>query len=272
MAARADRDQQSNRTADRAQSAGASGGGGRTSGGSAGRPGGVGTQRSVFTSQDGLSKGISVAPGANLANQNAQRAATYNAAARTWNDSAQQRSLGNFVNAVAPGGFSMEPPDIARPQTFSGSTYHVGWNPGSLLSLAGAMLPGSGIPLGMLGSSAYTALGGKNPVITGPGSQGMPTWDAPGTGQQPNPAGALTPGGGQMSDRNGMTHLQNLAQINQGISGNPSAPQPVNGAQNLAQTPTGPNYANMAASTRQITPNYGIQLPGYQYSKTGATV
>lgn len=178
--------------------AGGSGGGG----GSKGRPGGVGTQRSVFTSQDGLSKGISVAVGPELQKKNAQRAATYNAAANKWNQGARQRSFANFLNAASPMGFSMEPPDIARPATFSGSDYHLGWNPGSLVGLAtGAVLPGSGLITGPLGQMAYTGMGGKNVMLGGPGDMGMQTWDAPGTGNQPSPTGALTPGGGQLAGR-----------------------------------------------------------------------
>jgi hypothetical protein len=154
----------------------------------------MGTQRSVFTSQDGLSKGISVAVGPDLANKNAQRAATYNAAAHEWNQSAERPSINNLVNNMSPMGFAMEPPDIKRPQTFSGSTYHLGWNPGSLLGLAGmaAPIPGAGTVLGAAGQAAYSALGGKNPILTGPGSMGMPTWDAP--TNQPNP-GAVPNGG-----------------------------------------------------------------------------
>src|ERR1043165_5801149 len=97
---RTDRDQQSNKTADRAQSSMGGGNSGRN--GSAGRPGGMGTQRSVFTSQDGLSKGISVAVGPGLANKNAQRAATYNAAAHEWNQSAGRPSVGNLINNMSP--------------------------------------------------------------------------------------------------------------------------------------------------------------------------
>lgn len=163
--------------------------------GSAGRPGGMGTQRSVFTSQDGLSKGISVAVGPELARKNAQRAATYNAAARNWNDTAG-RSFGNFVNNMAPGGFSMQAPDINRPATFADSTYHLGWNPGSLVGLAtGAVLPGSGLITGPLGQMAYTAMGGKNPILTGSGNpENFSTWDAP--ANQPKPGGVPMPGGG----------------------------------------------------------------------------
>ena len=160
----------------------------------------MGTQRSVFTPNDNpISRGISVAVGPDLANKNAQRAATYNAAAHEWN-AGTGRSFNNFVNAMSPMGFSMEPPDIARPQTFSGSTYHLGWNPGSLMGLAtGAVVPGSGLITGPMGQAAYTALGGKNPILTGPGKMGMPTWDAPGTGNPKNPMGAFTPGGGQLA-------------------------------------------------------------------------
>ncbi len=195
------------RFGDGSSRAGETGRSGGARSGSAGRPGGMGTQRSVFTSQDGLSKGITVAVGPELANKNAQRAATYNAAAKTWNDSAQQRSLENFINALSPMGFSMEPPDLARSKTFADSTYHLGWNPGSLAGLTGLALPGSGLITGPLGQAAYTALGGKNVILGGSGDMGMPTWDAPGNETPASPGGALTPGGGQLADRGGGSSL-----------------------------------------------------------------
>jgi hypothetical protein len=238
-----------------------------TGGGSAGRPGGVGTQRSVFTSQDGLSKGITVAVGPELQKKNAQRAATYNAAANEWNQGAKQRSFANFLNAASPMGFSMEPPDINRPSTFSGGKYHLGWNPGSLLGMAtGAFLPGSGFVTGPLGQMAYTAMGGKNLILGGEGDMGMQTWDAPGS--RPNPTGPMTPGGGQLAGKaEGGALLSELARINSGISGNPGAPQAISPT-SAAPTPQ-PNYQNMLASIQQITPGYGVSLPGYRYRGRG---
>lgn len=128
-------------------------------------------------SDNPVSRGISIAAGPEMHNKNVQRANLYNEAARKWNASAQTPSFNNFVNNIAPLGLSMQPPDIKRPSTFSDGDYHLGWNPGATLGLAGAMIPGAGALTGSLGQAAWTAMGLPNVMLGGSGSMGMPTWN-----------------------------------------------------------------------------------------------
>jgi hypothetical protein len=232
----------------------------------------------VFTSTSGLSSGISVSPSRDLQKANQERASIYNSAAGKWNKSAQTRSFSNFVNALRPMGFAMEPPDISRPSTFSGGDYHLGLNPGNLLGglLGGALVPGGGIPASVAGGAIYDATGLGNVMIGGSGNMGMPTWggsahmpasNMPGGGMGPSaggqPGGSLLNGGfSNTGNGGGLQQLQNLAQINANVSGNPAAPESVGPA-----TPTGPNYNQIMASIRQVTPGYSVSLPGYQYGK-----
>lgn len=249
-----------------------SGGGART--GNSGNAGPAGARvvgstpygSRIYESTQGLSKGIQAtrAPGMQQGHWGAlnDQVGAYNAAAKAWN-AGTGPSLANAINNFAPGGFSMQPPDINRPSTYTGGQYHVGWNPGSLLGLAGAMIPGAGIPLGMAGSKAYTAMGGQNAMISGPavpGNWGTPS--GPGTGmQQGGQAGV-----GQMAGKptpDGAQQLQQLAQLHQNVPGNTSAPVSVG----TPAVPTGPDYSKIMASLQQVTPNYGVNLPGYQYRR-----
>lgn len=190
---------------------------------------------------------------------------TYNKAAREWNDN---KFLNSAVNMLAPFGLENVAPDLNRPKTYVGGTYHTGWNPaaaaGSLLGLA---FPGSGIPASAIAGNLYSAAGGPSVMLGGgPVPAG---WDPRGaqaadTGQPSlGPSGSSNQMAGGSTGTGGMQQLQNLAQLNQGVSGNPSAPV---GVGPPGPTPT-PNYAQMMASIQQVTPGYGVSLPGYQYRK-----
>jgi hypothetical protein len=243
---------------------------------SSGRPGGMGNTGQVNSKptttswgspihydngSNPISKGITLAAGPALNKQNINRANTYNDAARAWNLSAGKPSLANMINNWGPMGFSMEPPDIARPATFSGGTYHLGWNPGSLASLAGGMIPGAGVPLGAIGQAAYTGLGGKNLVLSGPGSQGMPSWgDAPGQGR-PNLGGAMTPGGGQLSD-GGMGTIGNpIKPSSQAPGGAPFGAQPT-GQPELMTTGGNPGMFRPQLPNHTLPQDYASLFPG----------
>jgi hypothetical protein len=161
-------------------------------------------------------------------------------------------------------------PQINQPSSWMGGTTHYGVNPGGLFGglLGGALFPGAGLVTGPIGSKMYDQTGMHELVLSGPGYKGSTSYPDGGPGYNSS-TGYGGPAGGPSSpqgkgDQSGLQHLQTLAQINQGISGNQSAPQPVNGASQLAT----PQYANMMASNRNITPNYNVSLPGYRYTAT----
>lgn len=186
---------------------------------------------------------------------------TYNKAAQRWNASAQQPSLSNLVNNSAPMGLSMQPPDINRPATYTGGDYHLGLNPAQL---AGGLLGmyGSGFVTGPIAGSLYTKAGGQNAMLSGPAAPSSWNWGGPqGQGQPAAPQQA----GPNLGQQNGAgDHLQQLAALNSQIPGNPGAPT----SSGTATPPglPGPNYSQMLGKLQQITPGYGVQLPGYQYS------
>lgn len=169
----------------------------------------------------------------------------YNQAARQWNAGAG-RSLANFANKVAPFGLSMEAPDLNRPATYTGGTYHMGWNPGSLAGLAtGAVIPGSGLITGPLGQEVYTAMGGKNQILTGP--------DVP-AGWDPN-GGAPAFSGQQQSTPSipGRTESASTAPGGAPFGAQPTSPQAV-------QTAATPSTPTMFAPK---LPNHSLPY-GYQ--------
>lgn len=169
-----------------------------------------------------ISQGIQVARAPKPWQDLQNRVSIYNDAAQKWNQSAQTPSIGNLINKVAPLGLSMQAPDINRPSTFSGGDYHLGWNPGSLLGLAGMAVPGLGSLTGSLGQAAYTAAGLPNAIIGGQGSMGMPNWSkANGFGQMvagiPQSSGIGAPGapgptGPMTANAGGVPWLSALAQ------------------------------------------------------------
>ncbi len=196
---------------------------------------------------------------------------TYNDAARKWNAGAGP-SVGNFINNMSPGGFQMEPPSFNRPSTYVGGDYHTSWNPGSLLGIAGAMVPGGGMLTGALGEKLYSGFGGQNAMIGGgqvPGNWGL-------NGGGGYPGGQMAQGGNTPSSQQNAQgrqnsagdHLQQLAALNSNIAGNAGAP--VNsGTAPAAQTPGLPSsmqYQQRMGRIQQITPGYGVSLPSYQYS------
>jgi hypothetical protein len=121
-----------------------------------------------------------------------------------------------------------------------------------------------------LAGAAWTEAGMHDVVLSGPGSGFSTSFPGGGPGYNSStgfagPAGM--PGSPQGKGNQGGSLLQNLASINQGVSGNPGAPVSVGTPQAPAgPTPT-PNYAQMMASIQQVTPSYGVSLPGYQYRK-----
>jgi hypothetical protein len=136
-------------------------------------------------------------------------------------------------------------------------------------------VPGLGMVTGAIGNKLYEAAGLPNVMLGGPGKGGMQNWEGnqqytggmpPGAaapGGQPSQGGSLLNGGfSSTGNGGGLKQLQNLAQINANVSGNPAAPESVGPA-----TPTGPNYNQIMASIRQVTPDYSVSLPGYQYGK-----
>lgn len=130
----------------------------------------------IHTGTGPISRGIQVAQDPLHWQATVDRVKLYNDAATKWNASTGP-SFGNLANHYAPLGLSMQPPDINRPSTFAGGDYHLGWNPGSLLGLAGATIPGAGMLTGALGQAAYTAAGLPNAILGGSGTPpGMPNW------------------------------------------------------------------------------------------------
>lgn len=259
------------------------GGGGRTSSGSSGRPGGAGNVGQtnsapakttdygspIHTSTGPVYGGIQATQDPAHWQATVNRVGDYNKAAEAWNKSAQQPSLSNLLNSYAPMGLSMQAPNLNRPVTFAGGDYHLGWNPGSLLGLAGGTIPGASIPLGAMGQGLYTAMGGQNPILGGPGAPAnQPNWGNGATAALPgdNVQGGQAPSTQNMAQghaQSGTQQLTNLAQLNSNVSGNPSAPQAVGTPQTAGQS--APNYQQIMASIRGVTPNYGVSLPQYQY-------
>lgn len=81
---------------------------------------------------------------------------------RTWDD--------KVLNALAPFGLGAEEPDYNRPATYSGGKFHTGINPAAAAASVLGMLgpPGTGTLAAPVAGGIYNALGGKNPVLTGP--------------------------------------------------------------------------------------------------------
>lgn len=126
---------------------------------------------------------------------------TYNAAANKWNKSAAQISPQNLLNNMSPYGFSMQAPELNKPKTYTGGDYHLGVNPAEL---AGGLLSmyGSGLISGPVAGNVYTAMGGQNVMLGGPG---VPSgWDpkgaTPATPNAPNTQGNGTPSSGNMAN------------------------------------------------------------------------
>lgn len=173
------------------------------------------------------------------------------------------KSLGaRILDFFSPLGISNMPVDSQRPWTFDNGTYHPGWNPGSIVGMAaGALLPGLGVPAGALAEKLYTGLGGHMVPLAGyNGAEAgtSPTSDPTSpsmTGSPGTPQGKGNQGGGAL--------LAELARVNSGVSGNPGAPQAV-GPTPAAPTPQS-NWQQIMASIQQVTPNYGVSLPGYKY-------
>jgi hypothetical protein len=131
----------------------------------------------------------------------------YNDAAHKWNSGAN-RSLANFFNNAEPFGFSMQAPQLARPNTYVGGDYHLGLNPAALAGsvLGGAsMIPGAGTALGGVLGKAYELSGAHNVMLGGdavPGSwrddlstgKGTPQ-DGVGSGGDPTGRGRGDAGG-----------------------------------------------------------------------------
>ena len=204
-------------------------------GGSAGRPGGVGnvgqTNRAPTTTDYGapihygdqnnpITKGMVIAQNPQKWNATVDRVNTYNAAARNWNQSANQPSLGNLVNNIAPFGFSMQAPDYNKPKTYVGGDYHMGVNPmalaGSLLGGA-SMIPGAGTVAGYGLGKAYELAGGNNVML---GGGDVPkSWTAWGGGGQGN----TVPGSQNMAQEHAMGGTQTAMGT---PGGAPFGPQP----------------------------------------------
>lgn len=207
---------------------------------------------------------------------------TYNDAATKWNASAQTPSVGNFFNNIAPMGLSMQAPEFGKPKTYVGGDYHMGLNPADLAGglLGGLIAPGAGLLTGPLAGKLYQQAGLSNVMLGG--GQVPGEWGLNGGGGYPSQMAGGMPGNMPSSQQTAQNqghqnsaadHLQQLAQLNTGIPGNPAAP--VNSGTATAAAPglPGPNYSQMMARMQPVTPNYGVQLPGYQYSgRTGATV
>lgn len=208
-----------------------------------------------------------------------QQQTQYNSAA----NALQNRSFGDFLGDRALDlipGFHQVTPDWTKPSTYAGGQYHDAWSPlSAVMGAGGAFLgPGGGLVGGELGTGLTTAIGlpdykfgsggGWNPSNANPIQSAM--------GQNPNPSGM--PSSQQTAQNQGRQnsaadHLQQLAQLNTGIPGNPAAPVNSGTATAAATGLPGPNYSQMMARMQPITPNYGVQLPGYQYAgRTGATV
>jgi hypothetical protein len=249
---------------------------GRTGqGGSAGRPGGMGNQGQTNAAAIGAALGsrptetsygapvrynkygIGVAlPETTTPGKPAQswsswkdQVDTYNKAAEKWNAGAG-RSFGNLINAMSPMGLSMQAPDLNRPVTYTGGDYHLGWNPGSLAGIPG--MYGSGIITGALGEKAYTALGGKNPILSGP--------DVPG-GWDPKGASPAVPGGNPQStpgDPQGKGDQSGMAAA---LIGNPVQSAP--GGAPFGAQPTPPAPSPTPGMFTPKIPNHSLPK-GYQ--------
>lgn len=178
---------------------------------------------------------------------------TYNEAANKWN-AGTGRSFANFVNKSAPMGFSMQSPDFNRPSTYVDGAYHLGWNPGSLVGMAtGAVLPGSGFITSPLAQAAYTALGGKDLMITG--------GDVP-KGWDPHGAAPANPSPGAPSPT-GQGGTSGASRDSVGTTGLPALLPPVTGAASPGSTAPG-------SLLPPITPQpQRTQYPGAQINIAG---
>lgn len=176
-------------------------------------------------------------------------------------------------------GFSQAAPNWEIPSTYYGGTYHDTWSPfAAAASIAGGFaVPGGGIPADLAAQGASDLLHGPQYTFGGGGGWGPTTSEStPGVGpdgltdkERGGPYGgssnSASSGGGLGGTNGGGNssggHLTNLAQVNQPVSGNSSAPVAVG-----TPTPTTqPNYQQILASLQQITPGYSVNLPGYKY-------
>src|SRR5688572_13567150 len=91
----------------------------------------------------------------------------YNSAIDKYN---QRSWVDKGLNALAPFGLGSEQPDYSRPATYAGGDFHTGINPAAAAASVLGMLgpPGTGTLAAPLAGRIYNALGGKNPVLTGP--------------------------------------------------------------------------------------------------------
>lgn len=201
--------------------------------------------------------------------------------------------LGRIGSFLAGPFVDQKEPMAGNPRSFANGTYHTASNPGGIVA---GMVPYGGTLLGRAASPLYDASGlpdiwhggysqpdvrtgifGNAPAGTDLGrtfSQMGGMYGAPGpangqpgaTGLRQGGAGGPTAAGlGQQNSAG--DHLQQLAQLNSGIPGNPGAPVNSGTAPGVGMPGLpGPNYSQMLARTQSITPNYGVQLPGYQYA------
>jgi hypothetical protein len=248
---------------DRMSAGRAAGGGrsGRTGGSGPNAPGG--NQYAGYKGPVGTRAPTPDAPGSYGLSGAETRA--YNAAKTEY----QNRSFGKrLLDTLSP--LKSIDPQINQPSSYAAGQYHHGFNPGEVAGgLLGSIFPGGGAVLGKIGGFGWEQSGMHDAVVTGPGSGFSTSFPDGGPGYNSS-TGFAGPGGNPAApqgkgSQSGGSLLQNLAQINQPVSGNPGAPQAV-GPTPSAPTPQ-PNYQQIMASLQQITPGYGVQLPGYQYRK-----
>lgn len=286
------------------------GGGGRTSGGSSGRPGGVGNVGQTNSAPAKTSYGgTGQVGGMNVGNATTAdygTAASYGLSpgqyqsavtglrnkiedARDMNEhgfSGMLNSMGKYAlgfggyyegdpsqnQMLASQGWSNAIADakrgVSHPVDSSADRmidpFQVGAN------VLGAFVPGAGVLYGA-GTTAFGHPSFGQIAMDPSAPQANQIGGAPGYGSV-SPSGALlgqyanapsSPNQSPHPGQSGTQQLTNLAQLNSNVSGNPSAPQAVGTPQTAVQS--APNYQQIMASIRGVTPNYGVSLPQYQY-------
>jgi len=206
--------------------------------------------------------GVSVAQSPQKWAATVDQSNTYNKAANEWNAGAG-RSFGNFVNALEPMGFSMQAPQLNRPATYSGGSYHLGLNPGalggSLLGLGTGMFGASTLG-GIIGGKAYEAVGGKNLVLSGPDQP--KSWGLTGIDRLGTPSATSSPAQNNMGAFKGdQSGTMQTAQAAPG--GAPFGPQPTGGGimPPAAQT-SQPGFFTPKIPNHSLPRDYQSMFPG----------
>lgn len=230
------------------------GGGGGKSSGSSGANTSYGAP--VHTSIGPISAGIQAAKSPAAWSALNDQVDTYNKAATKWN-AGTGRSLANTINAFAPMGMSMQPPEFDKPKTYVGGDYHLGMNPAALAGglLGGAAVIGGGLVAGPAAGKLYEMAGGSNLMLGG--------------GKVPEAWSINGPHPSQQTPSNHMTAFGNPTQGGGGMPAFPSAPggaafgaQPGQGGSPVTPpAPQAPGFFNPKIPNHSLPQGYQSLFP-----------